>query len=175
MQKPRVVRHEVTQPFDKPYRYIPLTQGQTAIVDASDFYWLSQWHWFAHWKDGTKSFYVERLDKFSGVCISMHRFILGLKKGEICDHKNGNTLDNRRENLRRCTMLENAQNRKINARNKSGYKGVHLFKNRWKATITFEAKRIHLGYFDSPREAAEAYNLAATIFYGQFANLNKII
>ena len=42
------------------YRFIPLSKGQVAIVDAADFDWLSQWKWCAMWSERTNSFYAVR-------------------------------------------------------------------------------------------------------------------
>ncbi len=174
MPKQRVTRHEVIQPLDKSYRLIPLTQEQNAIVDVCYFDWLSRWNWFAHWKDGTKSFYAER-----GIgtgkhrkCIAMHTVILNCNSTEMGDHKNGNTLDNRIDNLRKCNHAQNTWNRKKNIRNKSGFIGVHLFKNRWKATISIKGNRFHVGYFDTPEQAAKQRDKFAIKHYGEFANLN---
>src|SRR5258706_13665947 len=60
MPKPRVVRHEVTQPLNESYRLIPLTQNQNAIVDVEDFEWLSQWYWMAMFSPEADTFYVIR-------------------------------------------------------------------------------------------------------------------
>lgn len=167
--KPRK-RHPVTQPIDKPFRYIPLTQGQNAMVDAYDFEWLSQWNWCACWSPSTKSFYARR-----GLpTIHMHRVILGCKRGEFVDHINHNTLDNRRQNLRRCGHRANSHNRGLRSDNSTGFKGVYLRRSgRWQGQFTLNGKRISLGYFNTAREAAQAYNSAAMVHHGEFARLNE--
>ena len=169
MPKRRVKRHSVTQPVDKPFRYIPLTQGQNAIVDASDFDWLNQWNWCAYWDPDTESFYA-----FRGVPgIRMHRLILACASEEYGDHKNHDTLDNRRENLRKCTNAQNHANQRINATPKtSRFKGVTWNKahSRWHARIGDPAD--HLGYFASEEDAAHAYDIKAVELYGEFAHLN---
>jgi hypothetical protein len=76
------------------------------------------------------------------------------------DHKNQNPSNNRICNLRLATTQENAQNisnPRIN--NKSGFRGVSWYKstNKWLAHITINRKVKHLGYFDTPEEAHEAY------------------
>lgn len=95
----------------------------------------------------------------------------------IIDHKNGNTLDNRRENLRICTYSENNRNRKqISSNNKSGYKGVSWDKqkNKWRTCLNINKKQKHIGFFNDIIEAAKAYNEAAIKYFGEFAKLNKI-
>jgi len=182
----RVKRHAVIQPLDDSYRLIPLTQQQNAIVDAADFKWLSQWSWFAWWCVKSKTFYVVRnsykLSPFGGkkrVTIRMHREILICNDHEDCDHKNFNGLDNRRQNLRRCTRAQNGMHKKILAITKSSfktrciYKGVYpSSREKWAARIGKNKKHIHLGTFNSKEDAARAYDVAALKYHGEFAHLN---
>jgi hypothetical protein len=169
MPKLHVRRHEVIQPLDQSYRLIPLTQGQNAIVDAADFEWLSQWNWYAHWSPGTKTFYAVR-----NKSPNMHQLILGCGTDDDIDHKNNDTLDNRRNNLRKCTHGQNAANTK--RRTKWGYKGVVFYptarKHKWSARIVKDGKHIHLGMFLTVEEAAKAYDAAAKIYHGEFAQTN---
>ena len=175
----RVHRHEVVQPQDQSYRLIPLTQGVNAIVDADDYEWLNSWDWFAAWNAHTKSFYAVRnftVSKNKRIILRMHRVILGCEApDEQGDHRNGNTLDNRRKNLRKCTQPQNARNSPARINNKSGYKGVSFRKShgKWVAQINDPVKSSrYIGYFDSPEEAALAYDEAAKRLHGEFAVLN---
>lgn len=173
-------RHPVTQPLDKPYRFIALTQGQTAIVDAEDFEWLNQWNWFAWWSPDTRCFYAVRSGKRgkrnpNPTRLYMHRVILGCKKRqEEGDHKNHNTLDNRRKNLRKCTRAQNGRNIKMPCTNTSGYKGVFRDKRRkiWFTQIGVNNTSKYVGTFHRPEDAAHAYDEAAKKYYGEFAHLN---
>ena len=169
-----VPRHKVTQPLDASYRLIPLTQGQNAIVDVGDFEWLSQWNWLAMWAHGARSFYAERNRTPDLDCRYMHRLILGCSPGELGDHINCNSLDNRRCNLRKCTGTENRQNRRINRNNTSGYRGVAYSKEqrKWVAYLRGSTERIFLGYFETPEAAALARDDAARIHFGIYAKLN---
>ena len=169
-------RHEVVQPLDKPYRYIPLTREQNAIVDAGDFEWLSQWNWHAVWNDCTKSFYATRTVEHNKA-IKMHRQILGLQNPKIeGDHINGDTLDNRRENLRKATRRQNIYNSR--KQNMTGLIncvrafGRGKYYDRWRSRISINGKRVHLGYFRSPEEAARAHDEAAKKHRKEFAVLN---
>jgi len=90
-----------------------------------------------------------------------------LAPAEFVDHINGNSLDNRRINLRLCNRSQNAFNSKAHRDNASGYKGVVLRKKdmRWVA----EFNHSHLGSFDTPEAAHAAYLAAAQQYAGEFA------
>jgi len=90
------------------------------------------------------------------------------------DHWNGNKLDNRRTNLREATRGQNMWNRKLDHDNKTGFKGISFRKDKaqWQARIVVERKIHFLGYFEAPRDAAKAYDVAARQYFGKFARLN---
>lgn len=163
---------------EQSYRTIPLTQGQVAIVDDGDYEWLSQWKWSALWERYTRSFYATRNEggRKNQRTVRMHRRILGLeyKDGKEGDHINGNTLDNRRSNLRIVTHLQNSWNRRGHRDNRSGVKGVHQHPKtlRWRARLNVKGKRIHLGYFKDKMEAHAAHSEALKVYHGDFARLN---
>ena len=93
---------------------IKLTHGKFALVDNADFGWLNQWKWCTYAGHGT--LYASRAIKVDSkwVTISIHRQIMGLKKGDDLqvDHRNGNGLDNKRQNLRICSKRQNDWNRR---------------------------------------------------------------
>jgi hypothetical protein len=160
---------------------IALTQGSSALVDKKDYPRLSKFIWYA--KEGTSGiiYAIHNFKRSNGKFrpTRMHRFILGLKKGDpLVDHKNQNGLDNRRKNLRICDKSKNAFNRKNIKRSHhtSRYKGVSWMKDlgKWRATITINYKSIHLGLFETEKMAARAYNLFAKKHIGEFACLNRI-
>jgi len=111
-------------------RTIPLTQGQVALVDEADFEWLAQWKWYARWAENTQSFYAVRNERSVGSssrqrAVFMHREILQLRPGDPRkgDHQNGDTLDNRRSNLRHATSSQNTINSRLRADNATGHHG----------------------------------------------------
>lgn len=88
------------------------------------------------------------------------------------DHVDNNPSNNKIENLREANRTNNCQNTRIRKTNKSGCKGVSWFKkySKWIAQIQVNKKKMNLGYFDDPKEAAEAYKEAAIKNFGKFAN-----
>jgi HNH endonuclease/AP2 domain len=112
---------------------------------------------------------------------SMHRLILGLppNNGVCVDHINGNPYDNRRENIRICTVSQNNMNRKPQGVCK--YKGVSYNKvsdgkggyyTYIRSCIRIKGRSITLGSFKTEEEAAKAYDFAAKTHFGEFAKLN---
>ena len=152
---------------------IPLTRGKFANVDDIDFDYLSQWRWRLD-KDG---YAISQTSRTQGPrkSLKMHRIVLSRKLdcelSQQVDHRDRYRLNNRRSNLRLASYSE----QRANARVRTGkFKGVYWYKplKKWHAQITCKGKRQHLGYFDDPIEAAKAYNKAAKILFGEFANLN---
>ena len=153
-------------------RLIPLTRGIYAIVNESDYEWLMQWKWMAVWFKHANAYYAVREE--NNKAIEMHRLLLGAgAEGKNGDHRNGNSLDNRRNNLRPADDFESMRNRGRFKNNTSGYKGVcwHKGTGKWVVRITYNLKRISLGYFDAPEEAYKAYCEAAVRLHGEFARL----
>lgn len=101
----------------------------------------------------------------------LHRVITEYKY-EIVDHANRNRLDCTRSNLRRSNYSLNKANSKPH--NKRRYKGVRKSFNKYRATIVYNGKQIHLGMHNNEEEAAIAYNNAALIYYGDHAELNNV-
>jgi hypothetical protein len=147
---------------------VPLTQGKFALVNPEDAD-LLHLKWYA--RKSSNGYYALRQSK------GMHRVILervlgrALKYGEYVDHIDRDTLNNQRGNLRLASMSQNLQNSKAPTRNTSGYKGVHWVKNnkKWRAQIRVNGHAIHLGLFDDPLDAHNAYCVAAKNYFGEFS------
>ena len=102
----------------------------------------------------------------------MHREIMNTPTHLQIDHINGNTLDNRKENLRICTNQQNGFNKKNPLKNnKLGIKGVcwHKKIKKFMASIKINDKSIHLGYFNVLGDADSAYRIAELKYFGEFA------
>lgn len=147
---------------------ISLTKGYFATVDADDFDRLSEHAWFVMEDERTN--YAARAE--AGKLIRMHWEVLGVYPPDLIDHRNGDGLDNRKQNLRRATTTQNGQNRQPNAGHQ--YKGIcfHKRDKKWQASIKIPEREIYLGYHDTPEAAARAYDTAALEHFGEFANLN---
>lgn len=164
-------------PITNMSNHIPLTKGLFVIVDEADHAWLSQWKWYA--RTGRKDYVYASRSIRNGkttTIINMHNILLPTEDGYELDHINGNTLDNRRDNLRVATHQQNMWNRKPPRGTSSKFKGVSFQKatNYWKANIKINDKQKHLGCFWDEEEAAIAYNRAAKDMHGEFAKLNPV-
>lgn len=157
-------------------KMIELTQGMVALVDDEDFERVNQHKWCAKkaWgSSGCDTFYAERCVFVDGkkIHIRMHWLIMG---GKWVDHVDGNGLNNQKLNIRFCTSQQNSMNRRPYKETSSKLKGVHYYKskNNWTASIFFNGKKNHLGYFETEKEAAVVYDKKASEYFGEFAYLN---
>ena len=116
-----------------------------------------------------------RVIQLDGRIYKAHRlawlYVHGVWPANTIDHINGAKSDNRIANIREATCQQNGANRRGPNRNATcGIRGVYWSKahSRWKASIGHENKRRFLGLFASKDDAANAYNAAAAILYGEF-------
>lgn len=155
---------------------ITLTCGLSATVDADDYDWLNQWKWRATARKDSWRYALRSVGPRSAkTVVIMHRLITGAGPSQQVDHINGNTLDNRRSNLRIVDPSGNQANRrKRHGRTSSTYKGVgwHKGLSKWQARIRVRGRRLHLGVFALEEQAARAYDEAATRHFGDLALLN---
>ena len=159
-------------------KQIPLTQGKFALVDDEDYDYLMQWKWtllggkYAH-----RKIRIGKRIYNKSTTIIMHRLIAKTPDGYHTDHINGDTFDNRKENLRICKARENLRNQKTRSSIKSSkFKGVYYSKvsKKWVAQITNDFGMQYLGLHETQESAAKAYNLAAVKYFGEYARLNII-
>ena len=178
---------------------IPLTQGKVTTIDDEDWDLVKDYKWHSS-KKGDAFYATSRkvdpnggsiFEKHKGklygaypkrITIQMSRVIMNAKPDQMVDHKDQDTLNNCRYNLRFCDYAQNRYNSKKQTtygskKSSSKYKGVSWHKRRknWQATIIRDYEHIHLGCFNSEEEAAIAYNHAAKLYSGQFANLNIVV
>jgi hypothetical protein len=167
--EPVIDRPVVVQPADSQIRFIPLTKGKVAIVDAADYDWLSSFTWSTSQK--ASGVYACRHVKRKN--IYMHRVIMNPPTGKVVDHIDHNGLNNRRCNLRICSIADNSRNTRGRGKS-SRFKGVYWNKNRkkWISFISHNRKYHHIGYFDNEADAASAYDKTARKLFKEFAYLN---
>jgi hypothetical protein len=140
---------------------IPLTQGQVAIVDDLDAAGVLLHTWYAMWIRDRWYARCSRMD------IYLHRYIMGTPPGVEIDHRDGNGLDNRRNNLRIASHAQNMRNRKVHVTNTSGYAGVDWDEGRGKWRVRVSGR--HIGRFSKLQDAVDARHSAATQMHGEFA------
>lgn len=141
------------------YFEIPIERsGFRALISAEDIDIISAHRWYLYrWK---KTLYTQ-----NNKGVQMHQLILPPKEGFVRHHKNGNGLDNRRENLEYRTNLENLQDKGIYSSNTTGVPGVKLRSNysgpfKYQVQITVFKRRIHLGVFKTLEDARAAREAA---------------
>lgn len=124
-------------------------RGGYTIISPSDYNLVSKYNWYQD-QDG----YARcGLNSYT-----LHRIIMNPPKNLVIDHINHNRLDNRRENLRILTTLQNNQNRKLT---KIKYRGVCFCKKskKYRVKFTLNHKNVSLGSHNDEITAAETYDM----------------
>ena len=155
MKKAKIVKR---QPYYCEVRgswIIPLTQGRETLVDAEDVEFLKQFNWYFD-PDQRKTDTGYAAVKTTNIC-RMHRVLTKCPDGYMVDHVNGNSLDNRKSNLRIVTNRENQQNRKTHRSGRMLGCCYHKSPKKWRARILVNGHSKHLGYFKTEHEAHQAY------------------
>jgi HNH endonuclease len=149
---------------------IPLTQGFTTVVDAADWPRLEPYTWCI-FNARTKWPYAVTGAPRGGRRILLHRFLLDAPAHLYVDHRDGDTLNNRRANLCLVTPAENHANQR-HFGTSSRYRGVIWHRGKWRATLMARGRRIYLGRFANEVEAARAVDAALRAAWGPLARLN---
>lgn len=163
---------DVIIPIGPSIAYVELTGDRFALIDRESIPLVGNVPWYAKYNESSDSFYARRSDWKTKKTISMHSVILDAGPGKIVDHISGNSLDNRRSNLRPATRSQNQINQKLSSRNTCGLKGISFDKKRggWIAQIKIPlGKKVFLGRHKSPELAHAAYCEAAAKYHGEFA------
>lgn len=154
-----------------------LNKGFKVLVDDEDYEILmahSGWHAI---KKG-KLMYARRSQFLpTRKAFYMHRQILGITDPKIfTDHIDGNGLNNQKSNLRICLPRQNSWNMRKRIKSSSRYKGVSWSesKKRWSSMININGRGMRIGTYQDEKEAALAYNVAASFAFREFAKLNEV-
>lgn len=139
------------------------------LVDNEDYGWLRQWKWRLS-SDG----YAVRSQRIRGektLLIYMHRLVNKTPKGKLTDHKNGNRLDNRKDNLRACGHTQNMWNNNSKVKAKSGVRGVlwDEARKKWHVTLRKKGQLLHFGSYRTIQEAKRARREAELTVLGEYA------
>lgn len=156
-------------------------KGNAFLFDKED-YQLIKGHYWSEDFDGFNSYLradkgESRRDRHSGklmhVVIMNHYWLNPLELH--VDHINGNTLDNRKKNLRYVDDIQSAYNRKTRIDNTSGYKGVALHKmtGKWQVNISVNKKTIYLGLYENIEDAIRVRKEAEEKYFGEYARRDK--
>ena len=116
--------------------YIYLNNGETAIIDTCEKDLVSKHYWIK------KGRYVQTQTNGRKY---LHNLIM---KDKNIDHINRNTLDNRKDNLRKCTHQQNCINRSKRKDNKTGITGVQFRNGKWIALLTYKGQRFEKTFKD---------------------------
>jgi len=162
--------------------------NKIVLVDDEDFDRVNSLKWYYHrteYNTGKVLEYARRTsvwDSFTNKrSILLHRFILGVLDDDcFVDHKDGNGLNNQKDNIRKCTRAENNWNKSVSIKKKSKYIGVYYFKKSekhvktWKVYFRMNGKKLSFKGYENEIDAAMAYNEAVLKFRGPFSKLNEI-
>ncbi|MDD3545497.1 MAG: HNH endonuclease [Kiritimatiellae bacterium] len=153
--------------------------GRVTVMDAEDLHFLDGWTVSLLDSGGGYVQILGSITEKPRYRALLHRLILNAPRDKEVDHINGDSLDNRKANLRICDHAENLRNVKPRCNRKSSrYKGVQLDKacpyRPWRAQVTCNGKKYHVGHFATEELAAEAYNQKSEELFGVFARVNDI-
>ena len=131
----------------------------STLIDAEDLEKVRQYNWYI-W-DFRGAQYVMRSQKLDRkhTTIKLHRFLMNAQPGDIVDHINRDTLDNRKSNLRITNQSVNVRNSEIRRDNKTGHKGISLCKQTgmYRVEIQLHGRRYrNFGRFPTLELAVEA-------------------
>lgn len=154
-----------------PFVEINIPPGLVMKIDTEDTHLLGKHHVRGH---RSRDYFYARV-KIHGKWHRVHRLVIAAKEGEIVDHINRDTMDNRRSNLRIATHQQSAWNSNPIKKSRTGVKGVHIERNgRILVTFKHDGKIFRKFGFKSVREAALFYNEKITALRGEFAVINTI-
>ncbi len=151
---------------------IKTSNGYIITVDDEDFSTSNSFRWIGKVDRKSGAVYASRTVRISAgrktTSAYLHRVLMSANRGEIVDHRNGNTLDNRRKNLRICTNSQNLMNRGKQKNNTTGFKGVSKVPYGFRATLKIGGKQVWSKNFKTAQDASNAYLAKAAEIHGGF-------
>jgi hypothetical protein len=162
-------------------RQIPASKGFVILCDDDDYQRLSSFKWYAHNSSGkAKLGAPPRPARRKPVGEDPKRQVIFLVNevmgkppvGQVIDHINGDPWDNRRSNLRFCTVAQNCRNQRRPRKANGAGKGVYWLHNAWVVKIACAGTRYQFGSWDNLTAAELAYDAVALHLHGEFASLN---
>jgi hypothetical protein len=159
---------------------VPLSQGRWATIDPEDAENVLQYRWYIDRSNRSGREYARSnvyLPNGKHTTILMHRLIAGFPgTRSVVDHRNGDGLDNTRANLRVCSYSNNLMNQRPRTDGTSRFKGVswNTKRSKWVVNIQIKGRNTYIGLAECEEEAAVLYNIAAQLFYGEYACLNPV-
>lgn len=149
-------------------REILLTKGYVTLVDDETYEFLNGYAWSA--KENGKNVYA--VSYINGKSIKMHNLLLFCK---LVDHKDRNSLNNQKYNLRPCTTSQNAVNGTRAPSASTGYRYIYKMANgRYRVKGFKNRKSFHFGYFKTIEDALKERNIRLSDLHGEFVVLNDI-
>lgn len=147
--------------------------NEEIIIDTEDLKYIKNYTWFTEYRG-----YI--MGRVGDKVVYLHRFIMSKYiniDNYVIDHKNHKKNNNKKHNLRVCTISENEFNSSLSSNNTSGYTGVYYNDkdDMWCANIQANHKRIHLGSFTTLQEAVEIRKEYEDKLFGEYAYKNSIV
>jgi hypothetical protein len=155
------------------HRAIALTKGKITLVDLDDYEKYGSFRYYALGNKESHIYAARKLPRVNGIQgrVFLHREIMNAPSDMEVDHINGDTLDNRKRNLRICTARQNRCNRGPSIGNSSGYPGVSWDQQqrRWIAALSISGKRVFQYKTTRKRDAIRARKAAEKKYFGEYA------
>lgn len=150
-----------TYDLTKEYGIGYTVKGEEFYFDLEDYNLIKDYYWY---KNDQRYLLAYTKNK----TLRMHKLFI---KGQYIDHINGNTSDNRKDNLRVATKSQNAMNKDLQSNNTSGVTGVYWKSqlNKWISYITVNGKYIYLGCFEKFVDAVKARKEAEEKYFGEYS------
>lgn len=152
---------------------LQLINGDFALISSEDLVKCMKFRWQLNSRG-----YVRIAETENSKDIFLHNFVLDLPAGSGVDHINRDKLDNRRENLRFADRTQQIANQGLTAKNTLGFKGISIMTTsagriRYVAKLQKQKKTVCLGNYNTPEEAAKAYDEGAKVHFGPYACTNE--